>query len=121
MNRGGDGVAVRDRKVARSNIPVKGGVVPGRVARVRVSFMIITLPGKDPRPAGVRAARVRCGRSSLRGVAGSDRRRRRVLLRLVRGGRGWWRRRGPRIIISFYAGAARSSMLLLFTLQALPV
>ena len=44
MNRGGDGVAVRDRKVARSNIPVKGGVVPGRVARVRVSFMIIMLP-----------------------------------------------------------------------------
>ena len=44
MNRGGDGVAVRDRKVARSNIPVKGGVVPGRVARVRVSFMIIKLP-----------------------------------------------------------------------------
>ena len=25
MNRGGDGVAARDRKVARSNIPVKGG------------------------------------------------------------------------------------------------
>ena len=36
----------------------------------------------------VRAARVRCRRSSLRGVVGSDRRRRRVLLRLVRGGRG---------------------------------
>lgn len=59
-----------------------------RSSSVRDCFMIIMLPGKDPRPAGVRAARVRCGRSSLRGVAGSDRRRRRVLLRLVRGGRG---------------------------------
>ena len=45
MNRGGDGVAVRDRKVARSNIPVKGGVVPGgRSSFVRDCFMIIMLP-----------------------------------------------------------------------------
>ena len=65
-----------------------GGGPGGRSWSVRDCFMFIMLPGKDPRPAGVRAARVRCGRSSLRGVVGSDRRRRRVLLRLVRGGRG---------------------------------
>ena len=37
MNRDGDGVAVRNRKVARLNLPVKGGVV---LVVVRRSFVI---------------------------------------------------------------------------------
>ena len=68
-----------------------GGGPGGRSWSVRDCFMFITIAGTTPDGGRVRAARVRCRWSSLRGVAGSDRRRRRVLLRLVRGGRG----RGP--------------------------
>ena len=84
MNRDGDGVAESNRRLEFHFLPTIGGWSWWSFV-VRSCFLYdynVTMAGR------VRAARVRCRWSSLRGVAGSDRRRRRVLLRLVRGGRG---------------------------------
>ena len=78
------GVAESDRRLEFHFLPTIGGWSwwPFVVRSWLLYDYNVTMAGR------VRAARVRCGRSSLRGVAWSDRRRRRVLLRLVRGGRG---------------------------------
>ena len=70
MNWDGDGVAEANAERTICKIPVNRGPVLVPFGCVRGCFMIIMLPWKDPRPAGVRAARVRCGRSSLCGVSG---------------------------------------------------